>query len=110
MDKNLDQKADSVYGVVAHKHKEDNTNMDAMKEVYKEMYNKLAKAKESNASMEEVLELHKEVFLKSASVKSEEELNQGQKMGFAGHMNSVKGKSVEELLELDMKILQKFIG
>lgn len=110
MDKNLNNKVDSIYGVVAHKHKEDNTNMDAMKEVYKEMYGKLAKAKENNISMEDVLELHKEIFLRSASVKSEDELNQGQKMGLAGHMNSVKGKDVEELLELDMKILQKFIG
>lgn len=101
---------DKVYGVLADKHKEENSNMDNVKLLYKEMYNKLLAAKENNASLEEVLELHKEVFLKSAGVNSEEELNQGQKMGFAGHMRSVAGKSASELLELDMNILAKFIG
>ncbi|MGL5614808.1 MAG: hypothetical protein ACRDD2_01050 [Sarcina sp.] len=110
MDKNLNSTVDSIYGVVADKHKADHRDMGAMKEVYKEMYKKLETAKENNASMEEVLAIHKEIFLKSASVNSEEELNQGQKMGLAGHMNSVKDKSVEELLEMDMKILAKFIA
>ncbi|WP_055069504.1 hypothetical protein [Clostridium massiliamazoniense] len=110
MDKNIQNKVDAVYGVVADKHKEDKTNMDAMKEVYKEMYAKFETAKNNNASLEEVLELHKEVFLKSASVKSEDELNPGQKMGLAGHMKSVAGKSAEELIAMDMGILQKFIG
>ena len=40
MDKNLQNKVDAVYGVVADKHKEDKTNMNIMKEIYKEMYTK----------------------------------------------------------------------
>lgn len=110
MDKNLKNAVNNVHEVVANKHKADHIDMGAMKEVYKKMHKRFVDLKNSNPSMEQALEIHKMVFLKSAGVNSEEELNQGQKMGLAGHMNSVSGKDAKTLLEMDIKILEKFIG
>lgn len=110
MNNNFDNTVNDVHGVVYNKHKEEKRDMEAMKVIYKELVNNLITLKESNPSKEEALEAHKNIFLKSAGVNSEDELNQGQKMGLKGHMGSVMDQDAQTLIELDIKILQKYIG
>ena len=109
MDKKFEDIVMNAHEGMHQKHVEEKRDMSALRAMHEEMLSELITLKEANPTKEEALKLHADLFLRSVGVKSEDELNRGQKHGFIAHMNSTKDLDAQSLIDMNIKVIKKYI-